>query len=143
MKEKSANIDNHAEPEKIQFQYSDSLTATGFVTIAALEKLGAEQLISVKAQFAKISGTKKLQTQYQGTLTSQEVRDPTTSIKLILWQDNADTLTLDKTCEFKNLRLKLSKNEKYLNAAKGEEFVLTEITPFEKPCANIEEIIDE
>ena len=61
-----------AEPEKIQFQYSDSLTATGFVTIAALEKLAAEQLISLKAQVAKISGTKKLQTRYQGILTSQE-----------------------------------------------------------------------
>lgn len=79
-----------AEPESIQFQYSDSLTSTGFVTIAALEKLAAEQLISVKAQVGKISGTKKLQTQYRGTLTSQEViiGDPTTSIKLILWQDN-------------------------------------------------------
>ena len=78
---------------------TDSLTATGFVTIAALEKLASEQLISVKAQVAKISGTKKLQTQYQGILTSQEViiRDPTTSIKLILWQDNVNTLTIDKT----------------------------------------------
>ena len=45
--------------------------------------------------------------------------------------------------QFKNLRLKLSKNEKYLNTAKGEEFVFTEIEPFKQPCANIEENVNE
>lgn len=134
-----------AEPESIQFQYSDSLTSTGFVTIAALEKLAAEQLISVKAQVAKISGTKKLQTQYQGTLhkkLSLGIPQPPSSSffgKII----NVNTLTLNKTYEFKNLRLKLSKNEKYLNTATGEEFVFIEIMPVEQPCANIEENVNE
>ena len=41
-------------------------------------------------------------------------------------------MTLEKTYELKNLRLKLSKNEKYLNTAKGEEFLLTEVIPFDQ-----------
>ena len=76
------------------------LTATGTLPdLSVLEKLAAEQLVTIKAEVAKISAVKTLHTQYQGVLKKQEViiRDPTTSVKLLLWENNVEMLELNKT----------------------------------------------
>ena len=129
------------EKDDIEFTYSENLTATGFVNISSMEKLAAEQLISVKAQVGRLSGIKMVQTQHQGSLKKQEaiIRDTTGYIKVVLWENNVNTLEVNTSYNLKNLRVKSSNNEKYLNTPKGEDFVSTETTPFDHPCVNVEE----
>ena len=88
--------------------------------ISALNNVASEQLISIKAQVVNISAVKVVRTQYQGTLKKQEIliRDTTSSIKVILWESYTETLTLNTTYLFKNLKVKISRNERYLNTAK-------------------------
>ena len=73
-----------------------------------------------------IAATKVVNMQYQRTLKKQEglIRDPTSSIKVILWESYVDTLTLNSTYIFINLKVKLSKNknERHLNTAKDVSF---------------------
>ena len=73
-----------------------------------------------------IAATKVVNMQYQRTLKKQEVliRDPTSSIKVILWESYVNTLTLNSTYIFRNLKVKLSKdkNEGHLNTAKDVSF---------------------
>lgn len=125
---------------KITFPYSEDLSATGIAPISSIQNLAVEQLVSVKAQVARLSGVKVRQTQHQGTLKMQEaiVRDPTGFIKLTLWEDNVDTLELDKTYVLKNLRVKSLNKENFLNTAKGEEFVHDATDAFQQECIAID-----
>ena len=77
-----------------------------------------------------------VQTQHQGTLKKQEaiISDTTGYIKVVLWENNVNTLEVNTAYNLKNLRVKSSNNEKYLNTPKGEDFVSTETTPFDHPC---------
>jgi len=112
----------------INFPYSGELTAaTGILpNLLALEKLAAEQLVTIKAQVAQMSAAKTLRTQHQGVLKKQEllIRDTTTSIKLLLWENNVDMLELNKTYMYilQNIKIKRSKNEMYLNTTKADKF---------------------
>ncbi|CAB4011402.1 Hypothetical predicted protein [Paramuricea clavata] len=128
----------------ISFPYSDNLTASGIIPISSIANLAVEQLVSVKAEVAHLSGVKILQTQHQGTLKKQEViiRDTTSSIKLTLWGNNVDTLALNDTYILKNLQVKSFNDTKFLNTAKGEECVHEESTPFEQACVSIDNITD-
>ena len=71
---------------KITFEFSGNLTATGIIPISAIQNLAIRQLVSVKVQVARLSGTKVRKTQHQGTLKIQEaiVRDTAGFIKLTL-----------------------------------------------------------
>lgn len=54
-----------------------------------LQKIVAEQLVSLKAQVVQLSGVKILHTQHNGTLKKQEalVRDAASSTKIDLWEN--------------------------------------------------------
>lgn len=110
-------------------------------SISALNNVASEQLISTKAQLVNIAATKVVNTQYQGTLKKQEVliRDPTSSIRVILWESYGDTLTLNSTYIFKNFKVKLYKNtkERYLNTAKDVLFQANETSPFTQPLIDV------
>lgn len=110
-------------------------------SISALNNVASEQLISTKAQVVNIAATKVVNTQYQGTLKKQEVliRDPTSSIRVILWESYGDTLTLNSTYIFKNFKVKLCKNtkERYLNTAKDVLFQANETSPFTQPLIDV------
>ncbi len=67
------------------------------------------------------------------------MRDSTTSTKLILWEDYVNSLEVNKTYLLKNLRVKITKNERYLNTAKTEKFTFMEATPFADPLVEIDE----
>ena len=126
---------------KVDFVYSDKLTTTSMVkSISACNDLANEQLISLKAQVAQVTGAKKIRTQYQGMLNKQEVilRDTTGCIKAVLWGSDVDTLTENTTYVFKNFKLKIYRGEKYLNTPKSDEFEATETTPFEQPLVDID-----
>ena len=79
--------------------------------------------------------------QYQRTLKKQEglIRDPKSSIKVILWESYVDTLTLNSTYIFTNLKMKLSKNknERHLNTAKDVSFYAKKTAPFTQPLIDV------
>ena len=130
-------IPNEATTE---FNYSADLIPSGVITsISALNNVASEQLISIKAEVVNISAVKVVRTQYQGTLKKQEVliRDTTSSMKLILWESYTETLTLNTTYLFKNLKVKVSRNERYLNTAKDVPFQFTETSPFIEPLVDV------
>ena len=125
------------------FPYSGELTAaTGILpNLLALEKLAAEQLVTIKAQVAQMSSVKTLRTQHQGVLKKQEllIRDTTTSVKLLLWENNVDMLELNKTYILQNIKIKRSKNEMYLNTTKDDKFTFSETTTFTAPLIAVED----
>ena len=128
--------------DNIEFQHSSKLLITGLAnTIASLNEVAPEQLISVKAEIAEVSGVKIVNTQHQGTLKKQEVlvRDTTSSMKVVLWEDNVEQLHKNKTYILKNLKVKVSNRERYLNTPKGDEFTATEAAAFKKPLVQVQE----
>ena len=90
------------------------------ISISSLNDLAGEQLVTIKAEVAQISGVKRIETQDQGRLNRQEVilRDVTGSIKAILWESSVDTLKENTTYTLKNLKnkniqgRKISKHDK-------------------------------
>jgi hypothetical protein len=132
------------DSSKITFSYSEDLTATSIVPISSIQNLAKEQLVSVKAHVARLSGVKVRQTQHQGMLKMQEaiIRDTTGFIKLTLWEDNVDTLKLDNTYVLKNLRVKSLNNQNFLNTAKGEEFVHDATDSFQQECVAVDDEAD-
>ncbi|CAB3997651.1 Hypothetical predicted protein, partial [Paramuricea clavata] len=93
--------------DDIDFQHSSKLLITGLAnTIASLNEVAPEQLISVKAEIAEVSGVKIVNTQHQGMLKKQEVlvRDTTSPMKVVLWEDNVEQLEKNKTYILKNLK---------------------------------------
>lgn len=127
---------------EIDFPHLTELTASGILPdLSALEKLAAEQLVTIKAEVAQVSAVKTLHTQYQGVLKKQEViiRDPTTSVKLLLWENSIEMLELNKTYILQNIKLKRSKKEMYLNTTKADKFTFSETSAFTTPLVTIEE----
>jgi ssDNA-binding replication factor A large subunit len=124
------------------FAYSDDVSSLGSVSsnIVGLGNIAAEQLVSFKAYVAEISSVRSVRTQSGHGLRKQDVvlSDPTGSIKLTLWEDYVDTLEKNQTYNLENVRLKVSKQERYVNTAKGEKFVYKEATPFEGKLIGID-----
>ena len=128
--------------DDIDFTFSDELQANEPVTnISAIHKLAPEQLITVKAEIVSVSSVKAINTQHSGKLNKQEViiRDTTSSVKVVLWQDYVNSLEVNKTYELQNLRIKTSGKERFLNTAKSEKFIFKETTPFQHPLVNVDE----
>ena len=71
------------------------------------------------------------------------IRDGKSSIQLVLWDSYVDSLEINKTYLFNNLRLKESKFGRYLNTAKSEKVTFEETTPFTQPLVDIEEDVQQ
>ncbi len=109
------------------FAFSEELfkSAAGEpVKISSISNLVSEQLITIIAKVLKVSG-EKIQAKRFGRLRKQNiiVADPTRYIKLVLWSDFVNTLDADHTYVLKNVRIKCTKFENYLNTPKNEDFV--------------------
>ena len=125
----------------IDCTYSEDLDTSSLTTdIANLRQVAPEQLVSLKVEVAYVDSVKKITTQYGSFLMKQEliVRDPTGSVKLILWEDNVETLELHKTYLLQNVRVKALKNEKYINTAKSEKFLFSVADEFEANLAPVD-----
>jgi len=99
------------DKKEIDFSFSEELTATATgkpLTISAIQKVAAEQLISREAKVVSLSGVKVQSTRY-GQLKMQDVTlaDPIAHIKLVLWANYVDTLQLNKTYALNNVRVSL------------------------------------
>ncbi len=113
----------------VNFEHNELLTAGGLVpNISSLEKLAPERLVSVKAHVLHISSVKQVQLQNQGVLKKQEVvlEDPTSWIKLVLWENNVHSLEEATTYILENLRVQKFNNDQYLNTPKDEEIKFKE-----------------
>ena len=109
--------------ENVDFPHTPMCYADGLLeNISSLQKVAAEQVVSIKAEVVQMSGSKFIHTQRYGSLKKQEViiRDNTSSTKVVLWEEYVDCLEMNKTYLLSNLRVKASKSEKYLNTAKTE-----------------------
>ena len=108
-----------------------------------MSNLVSEQLITIKGKVLKVSGD-KVQTTRFGRLKKQDVivADPSGYIKLVLWDAFVDTLDVNHTYVFKNVRIKCTKFENYLNTPKNEEFAAVDAPAFDVPVASYEEEID-
>ena len=64
------------------------------------------------------------------------IADPNNQIKIVLWEDQVDSITKGKTYLFKNIRVKENNNkERYVNPTKSvaeAEYTIQEVQPFEE-----------
>ncbi len=130
------------EKSEIDFNWADICNSEGFVpNISSIQNVAGEQVISLKGEIAQLSGVKYVNTLHHGKLKKQEVivRDTTSSTKLILWEQHVDSLELNKTYLLKNLRLKATKTDRYLNTAKTEKFTFSETQPSEYPLVEVDQ----
>ena len=110
------------EKNEVRFDYSEEISsaATGkSVNISTIPKLASEQLIQIKAKVVKISGVKVQSTRF-GQVNKQDVivADPTATTKIVLWGEFVNCLELNETYTLKNVRIKSTKFDPYLNAPK-------------------------
>ena len=130
--------------EEIPFAMSKIMTANDVTNIVFLMNVTAEQIITLKAEVTHVASVKNIITQHHGQLQKQEVmlRDPTGTIKLVLWEQYVDALVVNTTYVLENLKLKVYNYERYLNTPKDEDFKHTEIEPFQQPLPEAEHVID-
>jgi hypothetical protein len=128
--------------DEIDFPRTEICNEDGLIpNISSLQKVAGEQIVSLKGEVAELSGIKYLDTLHHGKLKKQEaiVRDTTSSTKVILWEDYVESLELNKTYLLKNLCVKVTKTDRYLNTAKTEKFTYTETEPFTHPLVDVAE----
>ncbi|CAB4025533.1 Hypothetical predicted protein [Paramuricea clavata] len=135
------------EKDQITFPYSDELAASTSgepIKLSAIHNLAGEQLICVRGEASSISGIKMVTTQYSGSTQKQEViiRDPTACVKVVLWGRYVNSLEINKTYLFKNLRVKVTKYERYLNTPRKDDFTATQCQEFDTPLVPLEEDVN-
>ena len=135
------------DQDQISFAYSEELakSTTGQpISLSSIHNLAGEQLICIKGQTTSMSGIKIITTQFSGQTKKREVivRDNTAWIKVVLWGKHVDSLQLNKTYLLKNLRVKVTKYDCFLNTPKNDEFTATECEDFTTPLVPVEEDIN-
>lgn len=130
--------------EKIPFAMSKIITPNDVTNIASLMNVTAEQIITLKDEVTHVASVKNLISQHHGQLQKQEIilRDPTGTIKLVLWEQYVNALVVNTTYMLQNLKFKVFNDERYLNTPKDEDFKPTEIEPFQQPLPEAEHVID-
>lgn len=120
-----------AEPVE-GFEYKP-LPSSPTHTISSLNLVRPGQLHSVHAKIAQLSSVKAIKIDLD-VLQKQEAQldDKTSSIKLILWEQEVESIEEGKTCLLKNIRMKESQGERYVNTAKDEKFEFEETETFDK-----------
>ena len=81
-----------------------------------------EQLVTIKALVHTLRAPKTISTKRNQTLLKQEgiIADPNDQIKIVLWEDQMDSITEGKTYLFKNIIVKENNNkERYVNPPKS------------------------
>ena len=129
------------EKSEIDFIRAEICNSEGLIpNLSSLQNVAGEQVISVKGEIAQLSGVKYVNTLHHGKLKRQEVvvRDTTSSTKLTLWEENVDCLELNKTYLLKNVRMKATKTDRYLNTTKSEKFTFSETEPFQYPLVEVD-----
>ena len=99
------------------FVPSDKITS-----LDSIKNAIAEQFVTVKAKVHSLGTVKKITTKLNKTLDKQEgiLIDPSGQMKILLWEDQVNSIETGETYIFKNLRVKDNQHkERYLNPPKG------------------------
>ena len=99
------------------FVPSDRIT-----TLDSIKNAVAEQFVTVKVKVHSLDNVKKITTKLNKTLDKQEgiLLDPSGQMKILLWEDQVNSIETGETYIFKNLRVKDNQyKERYLNPPKG------------------------
>ncbi len=131
------------DQKEVEFAYSEEIASASVgkpVSISSIPKLASEQLILIKAKVVKISCVKIQSTRF-GQLKKQDVivADPTASIKIVLWGEHVNCLELNQTYTLKNVRVKSTKFEHYLNTPRNEDFAALDAIPYSVPVVEYED----
>ncbi|XP_028416740.1 uncharacterized protein LOC114540939 [Dendronephthya gigantea] len=134
------------DKSEVNFAFSEDISSASTgkpVNISAISKLASEQLIEIKGKVMKMSGIKVQSTRF-GQVKKQDVivADPTGTIKLVLWGEYINSLQQNETYTLKNVRVKSTKYDHYLNTPKNEGFVAVDATPYSVPVVEYEDEID-
>ena len=110
----------------------DYKTLNNANSIATLWQVAPEQLVTIKGKVTQLSATKTVILQ-TAPVKNQPcyLIDPSGFMKLILWGSHTDTIEQNQTYVFNNIRVKVTKDERYLNTPKSEQqCTITEAAPF-------------
>ncbi|CAB4018425.1 Hypothetical predicted protein [Paramuricea clavata] len=98
------------------FVPSDRITS-----LDSIKNVIGEQFVTVKAKVHSLDSVKKITTKLNQTLNKQEriLLDPSGQMKILLWQDQVNSIKEGETYIFKNLRVKDNQyKERYVNPPK-------------------------
>ena len=109
-------------PAEVLFSRQE-ICASSLSTITSLQNVSLEQMVNLHAHVSQLSGVKMISSA-GGSLKKREgvLVDVTSSIKVILWENHVDELEEGRTYILRNLRLKESRGDKYVNTPKTGEF---------------------
>ena len=113
------------------------------ITIATINQVTADQLVSIKAHVCHLSAVKHVFLNTGTTLRKQEaiVADPTASIEVVFCEDSTEMVEEGNTYMFSNFHVKgNSGQQRYVNTPKAEK-CSTEITQmFTEPLVKVENL---
>ncbi|XP_033107225.1 uncharacterized protein LOC117109093 [Anneissia japonica] len=105
-----------------------------------------EQFVTIKAKVHSLGSVKRITTKLNQVLRKQEgiLLDPTGQIKILLWEDQVDSVKDGETYIFKNIRVKDNQfKERYLNPPKNiNEYSCTSTCEYEEKLPEAEVIPD-
>lgn len=131
---KKTIVEQYKEP--INFTCADS---TALITLCDIQAISPGQLVTVTAKVTQMGSVKHLKTE-SGTLKqiTAILVDPTTSIKVVFWEESVDSIENEETYKFTNLRVREDNysHEKFLNTAKTG-FKIEQSAPFTQPLPDV------
>lgn len=103
---------------------------TSYATISSLQDVAPNQLVTVKAKLLHLSASKNIIMHDSKSVKKQEgmIVDTTGYMKIVLWAEHTGKLEESNTYIFTNLRLKQSRDLKYLNTPNTDSGVSIEQT---------------
>ena len=130
-----------ANSQEIGFQHNSKLASNAIVTLKEMDQLASGQLVNFKAEVSTINVAYSHKTKDKRSIMKQEVivRDSTRSIKLFLFADYVDSLSLGVCYLFKNTRLKIIKSAAFLNTPLKDEFTAEKIEPIQNLVDDVEQ----
>lgn len=120
----------------------DYISMEEHINIASLSQVASDQLVCVKGTVKEVSCVKKVIIDGNSVDKQQcYIVDPSGFIKLVIWGSHVDTVKEGETYTFNKVRVRIAKDERYINTPKREsECVITPADPFSENLPHVEAI---
>ena len=116
------NNNTAMSPAKVSFSRQE-ICASTLSTISSLQNVSLEQMVNLHSHVWQLSRVKMISSAGRSLKKREGVLiDETNSIKVILWENHVDKLEEGRTYNLRNLQLKESHGDKYVNTPKTGEF---------------------
>ena len=108
-------------------------------SLSPMQDVSLEQPVNVKAKLTDKGPGKHQANRNNQTLQKQEVQCLLITQQVLSLYFGSSTVTLKSgaTYSLKNLRLKEENHKRYLNTARSEHFLFSEISAFTDTCINV------